>query len=233
MASDDLEAVKARIRALLARTPARGCTEAEAMAAAEKALQLMHEHGLTEDLVAVTKSRVQLTKKWTEIDTVWPYVAFATRCQLYTVTSDQARRAVYLGCEPWPEIAEYLHGVIAGAAARASREFAKSPEMARRRTARTKAQARKAFMGGFALSIARKLVGLVDETDAAWLRDHDRAKKALEAEGPMKTSKAPRMGLADRAFAGAFDAGAQRGRSTNVSLGVRGGAAPLAIGREG
>lgn len=229
MARDDLEAVKARIRALLARTPARGCTEAEALVAAEKALELMRQHGLTEDLVAVTKARVPLLKKWTEIDGVWPYVAFAARCQLYTETGFEGRKAVYLGCDPWPEIAEYLHGVIAGAGARASREFAKSQEMKRRRTARTKTQARKAFMAGFALSIARKLVALVDTTDAAWLRDHDRAKKALAAEGPMKASKARTVGVAGRSFTDAFAAGARSGRSTNVSLGMRGSAAPLAI----
>ncbi|WP_439547826.1 DUF7168 domain-containing protein [Falsiroseomonas sp.] len=227
--------MKARIRALLAKTPARGCTEAEALLAAEKALELMRQHGLTEDLVAVTKARLPLLKKWTEIDAIWPSVAYAARCRLYTETGYQGRTLVYLGCDPWPEIAEYLHGVIAGAAARASREFAKSPEMKRRRTARTKTQARKAFMAGFAVAMSKKLLALIDLQDPTRKRDLDRADKALDAEGPMKTAKARKVGLNARNFAEAYYAGARSGRETNVSLGMRGSAAPLALpggGRE-
>ena len=40
--------IRDRIRALRDKTAARGCTEAEALAAAEKAAQLMRDHGVSE-----------------------------------------------------------------------------------------------------------------------------------------------------------------------------------------
>jgi hypothetical protein len=43
----ELEKVKARIRALAARTVDRGCTEAEAIAAAQKVGELLEVYGLS------------------------------------------------------------------------------------------------------------------------------------------------------------------------------------------
>ena len=52
-----------RIQALLAKTSARGCTEGEAIAAAEKAAELMREHGLSEsDLVMDRQSSPSRTR---------------------------------------------------------------------------------------------------------------------------------------------------------------------------
>ena len=45
----DRDAILARIRALLAKTVANGCTEAEAVAAAELAAKLLAKHNLTLD----------------------------------------------------------------------------------------------------------------------------------------------------------------------------------------
>lgn len=229
MADGDIEAIKARIRALLAKTPARGCTEAEAIAATAKALEMMQRHGLSEDAVAVTKARVKLrTLRWTEIDAIWPTVAVTARCVIYLETGRTQRNLVFLGCDPWPEIGLYLHSVIDGAAARAARDFAKSAEMKRRRSAKTKTLARRNFMAGFAVALVDKLRGLVDSSDPAHRRDLARATKALEAEGPMRATKARRI-APGAGFGGAFDAGIRSGREAHVGLGMRGAAAPLAL----
>ena len=49
----DLDKIKDRIRAMLARTTENGCTEAEAMMAAEKADQLLAQYALTMDEVGL------------------------------------------------------------------------------------------------------------------------------------------------------------------------------------
>ena len=50
---DELARVKARIKALAERTVARGCTEAEAMAAAEMVGRLLERYALTMDEIDV------------------------------------------------------------------------------------------------------------------------------------------------------------------------------------
>lgn len=233
MREGDLEQVKARIRALLARTPERGCTEAEAIAAAERALAMMREYGLDETSVQIGKVTLPLrSKKPSEIDGLWVSVASTCRCVAYYIVGGETRRIVYLGREPWPEVAAYLHAVADGAAARASREFARSPTMKRRRTTRTKTVARRAFLLGFASALAEKIRLLVDGFDPAHIRDLEDARAALKHEGPM-TSAPRRSWTPDRSFEDALRAGFSEGRRTHVGLGVRGRAGPLALTAEG
>ena len=224
----DAATIKARIRALQARTKAAGCTEAEAAAAAEAVVRLMAESGLSDADVATGKRRVKLTLRPDARDLLHGPIASATRCQRYTITGSE-RHIVYLGREPWPECAAWLHEVVFGAVARASRDFAKSPEGKKRRTARTKAKAREAFITGFCLRLRDRLWGLVQHSPE---RDADLAlaKQALDGVRGLSEGKPIAAKKPEKGFGGAFLSGHAQADGVNLAWGINGPAATLKIG---
>ena len=232
--ADDREALKARIRALLSRTTTRGCTEAEALAAFAKAQQLMAEHGLTQDQVEIGRVSIGLgRKKRSDVDAVWTAVAYVCRCRCFREVGGPEIHVVYVGRLPWPDVATWMHEVVAGAIARASRDFGKSPEAKRRRTARTRAEAKRAFLAGYAVGLYRKIVALVGEHDEQGKIDLAAAEKALEAEGPMTPGPKRRPATGGARYNDATGAGYRAGQDTSVQWGVNGGQAPRAIGHDG
>ena len=156
-------------------------------------------------------------------------VASACRCRCYREENWDKVQIVYVGRLPWPEVAAWMHEVVAGAAARAGRDFTRSAEWKKRRTPRTRNAARKAFMLGFVGGLSRNITALVDTSDAERQADFALATKALEAEGPMTTLRPINRAIGGRGFEGAAAAGYGAGRDTKVHWGVNGGAAPLAI----
>lgn len=226
-----LDEVKARIRALQARTPANGCTEAEAMAAAAAVLRLMREHALDPDQVACSQHAIQLGRKQRAIiDVVWGRVAHVCRCVCWTQVSYQGRWETYFGRDPWPELAAWLHGVVQGAYDRASREFYRSPAYKARRTKRTRGQARRAFAEGFAVSILEKLLEMVLPSEAEQ-READQAiaQRAVDKLGmTFSQAKTPKA-VADRRFDRDRMHGAVAGDRAQLRWGVSDSGAPLAI----
>lgn len=229
--AEDREALKARIRALLSRTTTRGCTEAEAMAAFAKAQQLMREHGLTQEAVEIGHVAIPLgRKRRADTDVLCASIAYACRCRAYFETEVQ-RSVVYLGRLPWPEVAQWMHEVVAGAVARAAREFARSPEAKRRRTAHTRAQAKRAYMLGVIVGLQRNIVQLVGEHDEQGQADLAAAKSALEELGPMRSYRPLSLRAGGARFDDARQAGLRQGAAAQIKWGV-GGEAPLAIGHD-
>lgn len=226
-----LEEVKARIRALQARTPAAGCTEAEAMAAAAAALRLMREHNLDPDQVACARASVELGRRSrTAIDRVWGRIGDVCRCQAWNEPSRDGLRLVYFGREPWPELAAWLHGVVQGAHDRAMREFCKSASYLSRRKKKTRTAARKAFSEGFVLGIRRKLSDLILPAEAeVRAADQAIAQRALDQLGmEFSTAKAPKLST-DRRFDGDRWSGEAAGRRTQLRWGVSSSGEQLAI----
>lgn len=231
--ADDREALKARIRALLSRTTARGCTEAEALTALAKAQQLMAEHGLTQDQVETGRASIGLGRqKRSDVDALWVAVAYVCRCRCYRQVGGSEILVFYVGRLPWPDVAVWMHEVVAGAAARASRDFGKSAAAKRRRTARTRAEAKRAFMAGFVAGLYRKIVALVGEHDEQGKADLAAADKAMEAEGPMKSAPQRKVSTGGRRYDDACGAGYRAAQDTNVQWGVNSGLAPRAIGHD-
>lgn len=179
------EDIMARIAKLRAMTTARGCTEAEAMAAAEKLARLMEEHGLDDADVEgadVEDADVDLGRRRQQpIDDLWAMVAWFCRCQVYWRATGASYRVVYVGRAPWPQVAAYLHEVCLGAGRRALNDFLKSPEYKRRRSTKTRAAARKAFAEGFVEILKVKLYRLAGAPSAEVLRDRDIAARWLDA----------------------------------------------------
>ncbi|WP_336801535.1 DUF7168 domain-containing protein [Kaistia sp. MMO-174] len=156
----DLSKIRARLAALRAKTEANGCTEAEALAAAEKAAELMSTYELTEadldtpDLVVLT---VQMGPRRTPIDTIWRRVATFANCSGFFQRAGNRWEYAYVGSSSDVLIAEYVHEVIRRAADHAITDFRSTEEYRKRRKPKTRAAALKAFQEGFALSIKSKI----------------------------------------------------------------------------
>lgn len=160
MSRADLVKIRARLAALRAKTTANGCTEAEALAAAEKAAELMEAHDLTEvDLEApdFDEGAVTIGGRRTPLDSIWPSVARFAHCTGYLDRANSRWRFVYFGRPGDVLIAEYVHEVIKRAAETSIATFKATEDYRRRRTAKTRTRALKAFAEGFAASMAAKL----------------------------------------------------------------------------
>lgn len=147
------------IAALQAKTTGAGCTEAEALAAAEKVSDLLSKHGV-EDVEALDfeEWRVEIGRR-SVVDDLWDRLAIYCHCKLWYSRSWGSRgwTIVYFGRWNDVAVAEYLHTLLERSIRAAIRSFQKTPEYKRRRSARTKREATKAFTEGMAQSLSAKL----------------------------------------------------------------------------
>ncbi len=163
----DLAKIRAKIAALRAKTTAKGCTEAEALAAAEKAAEMMARHGLSEtdlDRPVYDELLVELGARRTPLDGIWPMVAKFADCRGWLHRDGTRWRFVYFGRDADVLVAEYVHEVIRRAADTAVASFKETQPYKIRRKPKTRAHALKAFLEGFAISINAKLF------DGLWKR---------------------------------------------------------------
>ena len=139
--TSEIERAKARIRALTARTVANGCTDAEAMAAAEMIGRLLDRYMLTMDAVELRASpciqrAVPMSgRRRGPIDAAVPAIARFCHCLVWIDEAPAApdpapspplppgRRYVYFGVEADVEMALYLHAVITQATASETQAF--------------------------------------------------------------------------------------------------------------
>ena len=128
---DELAKVKARIRALASRTVERGCSEAEAMAAAAKVGELLEVYGLSMSEVdlreetCIQRVLVFDDPRRQAMGWLFPALLRFTECRGWTVG-----RADYVifGLEPDVQMAEYLMHVIATALHHEESRFRRSPD---------------------------------------------------------------------------------------------------------
>ncbi len=153
----DISKIKARIKALREMTTAKGCTEAEAMAAADKAAELLSRHGLTEEQLDMDQAEVGVSGRRSPIDAIWPMVAHFAHCTCWQNGKGARRTIVYFGRAGDVMVAEYVHDVIARLARESAAACRASEVYKRRRTAKTRAQIAKSHAEGFAAGIRRQL----------------------------------------------------------------------------
>lgn len=156
----DVAKIRARLAALRAMTVDRGCTEAEAAAAAEKAAEMLAAHSLTEaelEAPSFEEIDVRLRGRRTALDTIWPTVAVFADCAGFLRRREGSWSFVYFGRDGDVLIAEYVHEVVARAAVDAQIAFRRSEGYQRRRKAKTRLRAMKAFLEGFAETMRRRL----------------------------------------------------------------------------
>ncbi|TCT35399.1 DUF7168 domain-containing protein [Martelella mediterranea] len=219
------ESIKRRIAALLQKTTSRGCTEEEALAAAEKAAALMREYGLSEVDIEISQQSVKAKTHGASIrDLLWRRLALCTNTATLLVIDDDNHRS-FIGRAPGPEIATYLYVVLDRAIDRAVREFKTTTFYKRRRNIKTKRQAVYDFTAGMVYRLSVRLNALFADTVSASASAE--AKRALAARYPqtvpvrtdsrrLKNGNAVGMGIAS-------------GNNVNLSHGVGGSSGPKAI----
>jgi hypothetical protein len=231
----DLAKIRAKLAALRAKTTANGCTEAEALAAAEKAAELMSRHGVTQadlDRPVYDELRVQLGARRSPLDDVWPMVAKFADCRGWLHRDGTRWRFVYFGRDADVLVAEYVHEIIRRAAETAVVNFKASRDYQNRRKPKTRAHALKAFLEGFVVSIRAKLFdglwkrlnreapgkahALMTSVDAQLAAELDRRGKSFRELRPVLAAKGE---FRDKARARGFGAG----RSLSIEAGVADG----------
>src|SRR5215212_2229287 len=129
----ELAKVKARIRALAARTVERGCSEAEALAAAAKVGELLEVYGLSMSEVELREEvcvqrRVSVTGPQ-RLALRWLYPSLLRFCECRGWTDGRADFVLY-GLEPDVQMAEWLLHVIARALTHEEAHYRASPAYA-------------------------------------------------------------------------------------------------------
>ncbi len=137
----ELSRVKGRIKALTEKTVANGCTEAEAMAAAEMVGRLLERYALSMDEIEIRTARcVQVEvpfggSKRRPIDGCVPTIARFCDCKVWLTRSPRTAeppefrepsppgRYVFFGFETDTALATYLFAVIDGALATETANF--------------------------------------------------------------------------------------------------------------
>lgn len=216
-----------RIRKLLAMTVANGCTEAEAMAAAEKAARLMAELGLELGDLQFEAETVKVRTGWQSVRSrLWATIASYTNCAV-TFLGDEVE---YVGREPWPEVARYLHSVTNRAIDRELRTFKATKWYRRRSSLRARRAAAFDFTDAMVIRLQGKLAELFASTWSSSavkqaMAERDRRHSDLETvETTPRRNNLPRYDHAGWA-------GLEAGAGVELSHGVGGsGAVPPRIG---
>ncbi len=220
--------IREKIAALRAKTSAAGCTEAEALAAAELAARLMREHGLSEaDMVMGEASAPERTTKATWRTKLSAAIGICTNTAgILLVDPDGGNTMLFVGREPGPEIALYLRDVCTRAVTEEQRRFKAGEFYRRRRTAKTKRQASADFVEGLVERLVRRLFELFRPTIDPEAREEARA--VLDR----RFAKAVAMRLPERKtrYSHAAAMGWIAGGDVALNHGVGDAPAPLRIG---
>ncbi len=180
----ELSKVKARIRALAAKTVERGCSEAEAMAAAAKVGELLDVYGLSMSEVELREeSCVQRRAAFagparTALRWVFPALLRFCECRGWT---DGRHDFVLFGLEPDVQMAEWLLHVVARALAHEEARYRAGPAYAARREAPQAVL--RSFRYGFADRLSKRLDELADARAAAVAE-----RRAAEGRGSASTA---------------------------------------------
>jgi hypothetical protein len=169
----NLNKIKDRLRALRAKTTAAGCTEAEALAAAEKLADLLTKYGLSHDDIGDADAEgweqvdIDLGARRRPRDELWGTVAYYCDCDDWLIRTNGARwRAAYFGRPSNVAVATYLHELLERAIVGGLEGYKKEPSYQRRRKNATRRAALKAFEVGMVDRLRLRLGRL------KWLRYH-------------------------------------------------------------
>lgn len=224
------KSIKQKITALLQMAAAAGCTEAEALAAAEKAAALMREHGLSEADITIGQASVSTgTKGQGARDDLWKIVGYCTNTAptFLHVPGKTGAELVFVGRDPGPEIAAYLVAVLNRAIDTSIADFKAGEFYRRRRSDSTRRAAVRDFTVGMVRRLQRRLIEIFGPSISKQANAVASAARAERFPGslPVATSS-DKMRFADAVWSG-WNAG----NRVNLSHGVGGGSpAPRQIG---
>lgn len=161
----DRESLKARLRALLAKTTANGCTEPEAASAMAAAARIMAAHGLDLDDVETVQSapiRLRRAREFGAYLSVWATIRFVCSCTWsYTWLRQPGGRPVltgiYHGRAHDVLLAEYLRALCDRAIRRAHADFRASKTWRLKRSRKTRDLEMDAFTEGLCLRLSSSI----------------------------------------------------------------------------
>lgn len=166
----ELARVKARIRALTEKTVSNGCTEAEALAAAEMVGRLLERYSLTMREVDVRQTPcVEVAvmcagRRRRPIDGCVTAIARFCDCRVWVTRTDVALCYVFFGFETDAMLARYLYQVIEAAIATECTAFrARRPRLRGLELRR----ASDSFQHGMAARVAERLEAMHAERSAS------------------------------------------------------------------
>ena len=231
--ADELARVKTRIKALTERTVARGCTEAEAMAAAEMVGRLLERYALTMEEVDVRQEPcVQVAvpvggKRRRPIDVCVPALARFCGCKVWLARGDAGAEYVFFGFETDTALASYLFAVVARAIANDVTGFRNE---ARGLAGVALRRASTSFQGGMAMRVAERLSAMQAAREASVVAQRPTGTALMlvrdqvvdTAFQAQKLRLRPMAGLTVRSNA-AFRAGQAAGERVNLRRPVTGG----------
>jgi hypothetical protein len=220
-----MERLVQRIQALRAKTVAQGCTEEEALAAAEKAAELLDRYGLS---LGEVEFRAQPCagigiqtdrRRFAPIDSCVPGIAAFFDCRVWLErVEDRALRYVFFGLRGDVAAAEYLYDLVEQAFRTETEAFRASPLYARMASARRSAT--HSFQIGLGRGICDKLGQLQVARDAGRRsitgRDLVPVKAAMVDEEVAKLGldlHARALGRGRRVLSDAFSAGQAAGQN--------------------
>ena len=225
--SDARRKARERVKRLREMTAARGFTEAEALAAAEKAAQLMRDHGISEADVTIDEASSRSRQAGQgQKARLWPVIAHCTNTATIVIHRERGQEVSFVGREPGPEIAVYLRDVCERAIDRELVRFKTGPAYRRKRSLATKRQMAAAFVGGMVTRLSYRLLDIFGPTISR--EDRDEADQALMERYPGSVDlPKPKRELRHSAAA---VAGFIAGDSVTLAHGVAGAEGPRAIG---
>lgn len=162
MQETELEKVKSRIRALLQKTSDKGCTEQEAMSAADKVGQLLDAYNLTMNEVLVHMATCEIKKFYLNFVNRHPFAGCVTHiadfcdCKVWrkTLKFEHKTEYVFFGFTHDIEYAVFLSETIFGALESEVENFKNTEDYF---DSRSKRSASQSFMHGMADRIAYRL----------------------------------------------------------------------------
>ncbi len=225
--NDELAKVKARIRALSERTVTRGCTEAEAMAAAEMVGRLLERYALTMeavDLRAEPCIQVEVPiggQRRRPVDACVPAIARFCDCKVWLARTGQQAHYVFFGFDTDAGLAVYLFAVIDRAIRTELTGFRRTmPALAG--TALRRASA--SFQHGMAARVAERLTTMHEDREASVAAQHATGTALILARHQVVEDAFRATNLRLRALPGltrrrnaAFRAGQKAGERVNLN----------------
>jgi hypothetical protein len=227
----DIDRLKARIQALRAKTIQNGCTEQEALAAADKVAELLDQHDLSLTDVEIRDEPCERAvvetyrKQRVPLDGCVNAIAIFCDCRVWREKNSQGEnRYVFFGLSPDVAVAQYIADLVSTAMAAEVSRFKRTPGYLRhhpddRRTVSV------SFLHGMAASIGEKLTAMKHERDAVNAstgRDLMVVKQAVVDEElatlGLRFGKARATGR--RVVGAAFGAGQAAGRKLRINPGV-------------
>lgn len=229
----EIDKVTRRIHALLQKTKSNGCTEQEAMRAAEKAGELMDQFNLSiSDIQIRDTACVQISipvggkvrPSWSSI-----VVALGEYCDGIVWFSKRSGEATFeaFGLKHDMEIFEFIYGVIKDAIMSETEKFKMSDVYKEAQYYKKARTATTSFQVGMAVSISAKLREMKSERIMEVERTgrelvmvkEERVRSEFKKIGiSLKTT----YGTSRRSYGAARSAGEAAGSKVNVNLGMRG-----------